>query len=259
MTGTAVVGAPAPASLAARPGWHAARVVAATPETPNARRLVLEVDGWPGNLPGQHLDLRLTAEDGYQATRSYSVASSGPSTEVELAVDRVDDGEVSPFLVDDVEVGDGVEVLGPLGGWFVWTPPEDPDPRPVQLIAGGSGVVPMLAMVRAHAAAGDPTDMRLLSAVRTPDDVFYRAELEAALAAGAPLRVDHVYSRRTPDGWSRPAGRITRDDLEALVLPPDRRARVYVCGSTGFVEQVLDWLAELGHDTSSVRAERFGG
>ena len=252
----------APASgrvRAATPSWHEAVVAAASPETPNARRLLLDVGGWPGSAPGQHLDLRLTAEDGYTATRSYSIASTGPGHLVELAVDRVEDGEVSAFLVDEVQVGDRLEVLGPLGGWFVWTPSDEPDPRPVQLIAGGSGVVPMLAMVRAHAAAGDAAQMRLLYAVRTPEDVFHRAELDEAAASTAPLAIDVVYSRRTPPGRSRPPGRITRDDLAAAVVPPERRPRVFVCGSTPFVEQVLTWLAELGHDLADVRAERFGG
>ncbi|WIB17013.1 ferredoxin reductase [Curtobacterium sp. MCPF17_050] len=244
-----------------RPGWHPATVAAVSPETPNARRLVLDVPSWPGNDPGQHLDLRLTAEDGYQATRSYSIASSGDGTRVTLAVDRVEDGEVSPFLVDAVEVGDALEVHGPLGGWFVWRPGADPASRPVQLIAGGSGVVPLLPMVAAHADAEDPTPFRLLYAVRTPEDVFFRAELDAALrtADRAPFDLDVVYSRRAPEGSTAPVGRLTRDRLAAAVLPADADAQVYVCGSTPFVEQVLRWLGELGHDTTGVRAERFGG
>ncbi|MBF4614982.1 ferredoxin reductase [Curtobacterium sp. VKM Ac-1376] len=240
-----------------RPAWHPATVASVGRETTNARRIVLDVPTWPGNDPGQHLDLRLTAEDGYQAQRSYSIASAGDSTDVVLAVDRVDGGEVSPFLVDAVEVGDALEVHGPLGGWFVWRPSEST--RPVQLIAGGSGIVPLVAMVTAHAEAADPAPFRLLAAVRTPDDVFFRAEIDRALTGDAPLEVTHVYSRTAPPGSTVPAGRLTRDALAAAVFPPDAGALVYVCGSTPFVEQVLRWLAELGHDTSDVRAERFGG
>ncbi|WP_260855578.1 FAD-binding oxidoreductase [Curtobacterium sp. 9128] len=244
-----------------RPAWHGATVAAVAAETPSARRLVLDVPTWPGNDAGQHLDLRLTAEDGYQATRSYSIASSGPGTRVVLAIDRVDDGEVSPFLVDDVEVGDALEVHGPLGGWFVWRPEPASEraPRPVQLIAGGSGIVPLVAMVTAHREAADPAPFRLLYGVRTPDDVFFRSELAAAVAGPAPLDLSIVFSRRAPDGSTMPAGRLTRDSLAAAVFPPDAGALVYVCGSTPFVEQVLRWLGELGHDTADVRAERFGG
>jgi ferredoxin-NADP reductase len=250
-----------PARPLRRPAWHPATVAAVSPETPNARRLVLDVPTWPGNDPGQHLDLRLTAEDGYQATRSYSVASWGDAPQVTLAVDRVEDGEVSSFLVDAVEVGDALEVHGPLGGWFVWRPGTVSSTRPVQLIAGGSGIVPLLPMVTAHAEAEDPTPFRLLYAVRSPEDVFFRPELDAALARtdDAPLHLEVVYSRRAPEGATTPAGRLTRERLAAAVLPPDAGALVYVCGSTPFVEQVLRWLGELGHDTSEVRAERFGG
>ncbi|WP_083403968.1 ferredoxin reductase [Curtobacterium sp. MCBA15_001] len=250
--------APAPpAPPRRRPAWHDATVAALAPETPNARRIVLDVPTWPGNDAGQHLDLRLTAEDGYQATRSYSIASSGDGTRVTLAVDRVDDGEVSPFLVDAVEVGDDLEVHGPLGGWFVWRPTGSE--RPVQLIAGGSGIVPLVAMVDAHAAAEDLQPFRLLYAVRAPEDVFFRTELDAAQRATAPFDLTTVYSRRAPVGTGIPAGRLTRATLADAVLPPEAGALVYVCGSTPFVEQVLTWLGELGHDTRDVRAERFGG
>ncbi len=160
-----------------RPAWHPATVASVATETPNARRIVLDVPTWPGNDPGQHLDLRLTAEDGYQASRSYSIASAGAGTRVTLAVDRVEGGEVSPFLVDAIEVGDAVDVHGPLGGWFVWRP--GASDRPVQLIAGGSGIVPLLPMVTAHAEADDPVPFRLLYATRTPEDVFFREELDA--------------------------------------------------------------------------------
>jgi ferredoxin-NADP reductase len=244
-----------PARARRRPAWHPATVASVAPETPNARRIVLDVPTWPGNDAGQHLDLRLTAEDGYQATRSYSIASSGDGTSVLLAVDRVEGGEVSPFLVDAVEVGDALEVHGPLGGWFVWHPGDDA--RPVQLIAGGSGIVPLAAIAGAHADAGDDAPFRLLYAVRTPEDVFFRPELARAERAGVDVTV--VHSRTAPAGSTVPAGRLTRASLEAAVFPPSAGALVYVCGSTPFVEQVLRWLGDLGHDTADVRAERFGG
>ncbi|HWI30308.1 MAG TPA: FAD-binding oxidoreductase [Microbacterium sp.] len=238
--------------------WHVATIVESRPETTTARRIVLDVPTWPGNEAGSHLDVRLTAPDGYQATRSYSIASSGDGTRVELAVDELPDGEVSPFLVHDLRPGDQLELHGPLGAFFVWTPPvENASLRPVQLIAGGSGVVPLFAMAAAHAAAGDATEFRLLYSVRTPDDVFFRDEL-AALAA-ASLRLDLVYTRRTPIGWPAPAGRVTRAVLNAAAVPAASRPLVYVCGPTPFVETVASWLVEDGHAPGHVRTERFGG
>jgi ferredoxin-NADP reductase len=229
-------------------------------ETPTARRLVLDVPTWPGNDAGQHVDVRLTAEDGYQATRSYSLASSGDSTRLELVVAEVEGGEVSPFLVHDIAVGDALEVHGPLGAFFVWRPPHEGSSglRPVQLIAGGSGVVPLLAMVRAHLAAGDDTPFRLLYSVRTPSDVFFRDGLEYASASGA-LRLDLVYTRVAPPGWQTAAGRLTKDTLESLVIQAYEQPAVFVCGPTSFVEAVASWLVELGHRPTSIRTERFGG
>lgn len=255
------VAPPVPALRAVpRAGWHVATVAATHRETPNATRIELDVDGWPGNEAGQHLDVRLTAPDGYTATRSYSIASSGESTRVVLAVDKLPDGEVSPYLVDELRAGDQLEVHGPLGAFFVWRPASaTDDTRPVQLIAGGSGVVPLYAMARAHADAGDPTPFRLLYSVRTPDDVYFADEWTGLAAASAPLQLDLVYTRRTPDGWPTPPGRITRQALEAAVVPPTEQPRVYVCGSTGFVELVAGWLVELGHDPRDIRTERYGG
>ena len=235
--------------------WHTGTVVEAAPETPTARRIVVEVPTWPGNDAGSHLDIRLTAPDGYQAQRSYSIASAGEGTRVVLAVDELPVGEVSAFLVHELVVGDQVELHGPLGAFFVWHPPEPGDlmPAPVQLIAGGSGVVPLFAMLSAHAAAGDATEFRMLYSVRTPADVFFRAELDALMG------VDYIYTRETPDPWPVPAGRITREALAAAILPPDRAPRIYVCGPTPFVEVVANWLVDLGHQTTSIRTERFGG
>ena len=254
----------AAATRVPRAGWHVGTVVAAHRETPNAARIDLDVEGWPGNAAGQHLDVRLTAPDGYTATRSYSIASSGPATRVVLAIDKLPDGEVSPFLVDEVRMGDMLEVHGPLGAFFVWRPAAGsnagPDAaRPVQLVAGGSGVVPLFAMARAHADADDPTPFRLLYSARTPADVYFADELQELAAASAPFRLDFVYTRRTPDGWPTQARRITREALAAAVIPADQRPIVYVCGSTGFVERVASWLIELGHDPGSIRTERFGG
>ncbi len=243
-----------------RSGWHVATVAATHRETPNASRLELDVPGWPGNAPGQHVDVRLTAPDGYSATRSYSIASSGSSNRVVLAVDKLPDGEVSPYLVDEVRAGDMLELHGPLGAFFVWAPAaETGDTRPVQLIAGGSGVVPLFAIATAHAGADDPTPFRLLYSVRTPDDVYFSEELHRLADASAPFRLDLLYTRRAPDGWPSPVGRVTREALEASVVPAAERPRVYVCGSTGFVELVADWLVDLGHDPRSIRTERYGG
>jgi ferredoxin-NADP reductase len=244
---------------AVRAAWHVGTVSAAVLETPSARRIGLDVPTWPGNIAGQHLDVRLTAPDGYQATRSYSLASSGPAMSVELVVAEVPDGEVSPFLVHDVAVGDQVELHGPLGAFFVWRPPaEGAGMRPVQLIAGGSGVVPLVSILRAHVAAGDATPMRLLYSVRTPADMFYAGELAAAGSSGAS-RVDIVYTRATPEGWAEPAGRLTHTGLEHRAIPAAEDPLVFVCGPTAFVEAVAEWLVELGHRPTSIRTERFGG
>ncbi len=235
-------------------GWAPARVAAVSPATPTARVLRIHVPGWPGNLPGQHLDLRLTAEDGYQAVRSYSIASYGPGEDVELAVDEVPDGEVSPYLVQDVRPGDELEVKGPLGGFFVW---REDDPSPVQLIAGGSGVVPLLAMARARAASASTAPFRLLYSVRSPADAMYRDEVTALDAAGIALT--WVYTRHGPDGWNGPVGRVSPDLLRAHTVAPTEDPAVFVCGPTGFVEAVASALVALGHDPARVRTERFGG
>jgi ferredoxin-NADP reductase len=219
---------------------------------------VLDVPGWPGNDAGSHLDIRLTAPDGYQASRSYSIASYGPSTRVVLAVDTIPTGEVSPFLTGELRVGDQLEVHGPLGAYFVWRPAGfGATTGPVQLIGGGSGIVPLLAIAEAAAEAGKMGDVRLLSSVRSPADQFFDAELEALAAAG--LRIDRVYTRSAPDGWPVPPGRLTRETLAAAIPDPATIERSYVCGPTPFVEAVSDWLIELGHQPGTIRTERFGG
>jgi ferredoxin-NADP reductase len=234
--------------------WKVGTVAAVHTETPSGRSIQLDVPGWGGNLAGQHLDVRLTAPDGYQAVRSYSIASADTSDRLELAVDRLPDGEVSPYLVDDLLPGDELEVRGPLGGWFVWRPT---DTRPVQLIGGGSGIVPLMAMLRAHAASGSTARFRLLYSVRTPHDVFFRDEL--AGLASPTVEVTFVYTRMTPEGWPRPAGRLTADVLAEAAIPASEEPAVFVCGPTGFVESVADWLVALGHPAASVKTERFGG
>jgi ferredoxin-NADP reductase len=222
--------------------------------TPTARILRVHVPGWPGNLPGQHLDLRLTAEDGYQAVRSYSIASFGPGEDVELAIDEVPDGEVSPYLVRDVQPGDELEVKGPLGGFFVW---HEADPSPVQLIAGGSGIVPLLAMARARAASASTAPFRLLYSVRSPGDAIYRDEVESLDAAGVALT--WIFTRSGPPGWTGRVGRIRADDLRQHSTSPGNSPAVFVCGPTGFVEATASALVQLGHDPARVRTERFGG
>lgn len=240
-------------------GWHAATVRAVTVETPSARRIEFEVPSWPGNDAGSHVDVRLTAPDGYQATRSYSIASSGETPRVVLAVDEVPGGEVSPFLVHELQPGDQVELHGPLGSYFVWGP--DGEQRPVQLIAGGSGVVPLYAMAEVRDALQevrrDATPFRLLYSVRTPEDRFFAPELSRF--AGRGLDIRYVYTRQAPDGWAEPVGRITRETLAAAVWPVEQRPSVYVCGPTAFVEAVADWLVALGHEPRDIRTERFGG
>lgn len=238
--------------------WHTATVADVRAETSTAKRLALDVPTWPGNDAGAHLDLRLTAPDRYQASRSYSIASSGDGTRLILAIDEVPDGEVSPFLVHDLRVGDQIEVHGPLGAFFVWTPSTEAAPRPVQLIAGGSGVVPLYAMAQAHAASDDASEFRLLYSVRTPGDVFFADELTTLASAGS-LHLDIVYTRAAPPEASVPPARLTAERLRDAVVPAEHSPRVYVCGPTPFVEAVSRWLLDAGHKPGDIRTERFGG
>lgn len=206
-----------------------------------------------GALAGQHVDIRLTAPDGYTAQRSYSLSSAAGADPVEVTVERFEEGEVSPYLVDALEIGDAVEMRGPVGGWLVWRPE---DASPVQLIAGGSGVAPLMSMLRTWAAAGRPVPVRLLYGVTDPDRVYYREELAHLEDLGA--RIDLRYSRRVPDGSGLAAGRLTRADLAELLLPPADDPSIFVCGPTGFVETVADALVALGYPEHRVRTERFG-
>jgi ferredoxin-NADP reductase len=245
------------AAVPGRLTWRAATLVEARWETPSARTLVLDVPGWDGHLPGQHVDVRLTAPDGYQAQRSYSIASAwAPGGRVELTIQRLDDGEVSPYLADVLEVGEQVELRGPVGGWFVWRPAPS---HPVLLIAGGSGVVPLAAMIRARSLAGAKTPFRLIYSVRTPDDAIYADELRKRGLDNTGLDVRFVYTRKTPDGWPDPPKRIDVATINTYGWPADFTPDVYVCGPTSFVESVADILVALGHDPKRIRTERFGG
>ena len=235
------------------PTWLRGTVTDALALTDRSRSLHLEVPGWPGNLPGQHVDIRLTAPDGYQAVRSYSLATSGPGEHIELGVDRLPEGEVSPYLVDVAEVGDTVEVRGPLGGWFIWRPG---DPRPVQMIAGGSGVVPFIAMIRAREAVPADGPFRLLYSVRSSSAAMYRDYLDDHPAGTA---VNWIYTRDAPARSNRPAGRLTNLDLESHVIPIDQEPLTFVCGSTGFAEHVSQLLIDQGHPASMIKIERYGG
>jgi ferredoxin-NADP reductase len=242
--------------LSAAPlGWRVARLVERRVETPTAQTLVLEVPGWPGHLPGQHVDVRLTAEDGYQAARSYSLAAPGTDGRIELTVQRVPDGEVSPYLIDAWAQGDPVEVRGPVGGWFIWRTEET---SPVLLVAGGSGIVPLMAMVRARRVAGSRVPFRLVYSARTPTDVFYADELRRRVRDDLGLDVAYVYTREAPEGWRGEPHRVGLADLNTHGWPPDLEPHCYVCGPTGFVETVADLLVGLGHQARRVRTERFG-
>ena len=230
--------------------WKVATVRATRTEAPNVRTLVLDVPGWPGHQAGQHVDVRLTAEDGYQAQRSYSIASAPESPELELTVEELEDGEVSPYLVEAAQPGDQFELRGPIGGYFTWTADRG---GPLLLVAGGSGVVPLMAMIRHRRSAGSDADARLLLSVKTRADIIYREELEAA---GVGLHI--TLTRESPAGWTGDTRRIDAEMLRAVGLPPDERPHVYVCGPTPFVEEAARLLVEIGHAPAAVRTERFG-
>jgi len=236
--------------------WRAATVESARTESPTARTLVLRVPQWPGHLPGQHVDVRLTAPDGYSAQRSYSIASAWNDTGVvELTVQRVEEGEVSTYLTDGLEVGQPLELRGPVGGWFVWRN----EPPPVLLVAGGSGIVPLMAMIRARGDVRGRQPFRLVYSARTPQDVLYATELARRVRDDPGLDVTFVYTRKTPEGWPTPPGRLTVATLNTHGWPPDFAPDVFVCGPTSFVETAADILVALGHDPKKIRTERFGG
>jgi ferredoxin-NADP reductase len=236
-------------------GWRTAALADKRPETPTASTLLFDVDGWPGHRAGQHVDLRLTAEDGYQAARSYSIASPPEDDTVALTIERLEDGEVSPYLVDVMEPGDKLELRGPVGGWFVWT---TEDGGPLLLVAGGSGIVPLMSMLRHRAATDDAVPARVLVSARTIDDLIYGRELAALEASNDGLELFVTLTREAPPGWDGFARRIDRELLAEVAWPAAERPRTYICGPTSFVEAAADGLVSLGHDPAEIRTERFG-
>jgi ferredoxin-NADP reductase len=236
--------------------WRIGTVVALHDETATARTITLEVPEWPGHVAGQHVDVRLTASDGYSAVRSYSIASA-PNSErrVELTVERLADGEVSPYLTQELAINDRLELRGPIGGWFVWRTQQA---EPVQLIAGGSGIAPLMAMIRSRASAGSVAPFRLLYSVREPGAVFYGDELRALSAHDPALSVTYAYTRVIPRNWSRPPGRIDGALIADTTLPSSLVPTCYVCGPTSFVESAAGLLTGSGHSPDRIRTERFG-
>jgi ferredoxin-NADP reductase len=236
--------------------WRTATVVGMQYETATARTITLAVRDWPGHVAGQHVDVRLTAPDGYSAVRSYSIASA-PSSDrrIQITVERLPNGEVSPYLTQEVMVGDELELRGPIGGWFVWLSDQT---EPIQLVAGGSGIVPLMAMIRSRASAGSAAAFRLLYSVREPEAVFYRDELAALSNQGNSVAVTYAYTRVTPRDWPRPAGRIDAALIATGTWPSSLRPTSYVCGPTSLVEHASDLLIAAGHDRERIRTERFG-
>jgi ferredoxin-NADP reductase len=242
------------AAVSGRLTWQLATVVELVGETPRVQSIVLDAAEWAGHRAGQHVDVRLTAEDGYQAQRSYSIASAPEDDHLVLTVERLDDGEVSSYLVGELRPGDELELRGPIGGWFVW---DDSLGGPLLLVGGGSGVVPLRAMLRHRAASGGDVPARLLYSARSLDDVIYRDELDRLAAAGeADVRL--TLTREAPDGWQGYRGRVDRELLADVAWPAAERPLAYVCGPTAFVEAVAAELVGLGYDPGRVRTERFG-
>jgi ferredoxin-NADP reductase len=236
--------------------WRLARLTRRVDETPRVKTLVFGVPGWPGHRAGQHVDVRLTAEDGYQAQRSYSIASAPEDSDrVALTVERIDDGEVSPYLVDELAEGDQIELRGPIGGYFVW----DIDVGgPLLLVGGGSGVCPLMAMLRHRAARESRVPTRLLYSSRTLEDVIYKGELDQLAGRADGLEVFHTLTRSQPPGWSGYARRIDREMLAEVGFAPEQRPLCMVCGPTPLVEAVARTLVELGNPPDRVKTERFG-
>ncbi len=241
--------------------WRTATVVNVIEETGTTRTLLLDVPGWPGHRAGQHVDVRLTAEDGYQAQRSYSLASAPNDTRLALTVERLDDGEVSSYLCAELREGDRFELRGPIGGYFVW---DVSDGGPLLLVAGGSGIVPLMAMLRHRAAtlldhaARHSLPARLLYSSQRWTNVIYREELNRLSATDDSLQVTHTITREAPADWSGFRRRIDRTMLTEVAWPPAQRPRIFVCGPTPLVESVASDLAALGHDPAFIKTERFG-
>jgi ferredoxin-NADP reductase len=229
-------------------------VVELLDETARVKSVVLDCPDWPGHRAGQHVDVRLTAEDGYQAQRSYSIASAPEDEQLVLTVERLEDGEVSPYLVDELRPGDELELRGPIGGYFVW---EESHGGPLLLVAGGSGVVPFHSMLRHRAAAHSAIPARLLYSARSLPEVIYRDEL-GRLAAEDEVDVHFTLTREWPDGWSGFRRRIDEELLREVAWPPSERPLVYACGPTAFVEAAASGLVALGHEAGRIKTERFG-
>jgi ferredoxin-NADP reductase len=235
--------------------WQLGTVHELVKETPRVSSLLLDAPNWSGHLAGQHVDVRLTADDGYQTERSYSIGSAPEALRLEITVERLDDGEVSPYLVGEVRPGDKIEFRGPIGGYFVWRASDD---RPLLLVAGGSGVVPLMAMIRHRAALRSMTPTRLLYSSRSEEDIIYRAELERLSASGDGFMVVHTLTRSQPPGWRGYARRIDRAMLEEVVWPKAQNPIAFVCGPTPLVEGVARNLVDAGFDAASIKTERFG-
>ena len=236
-----------------RLSWQLATVSALIDETPDVRSIQLDPPAWPGHRAGQHVDVRLTAEDGYQAQRSYSIASAPEDERLVLTVERLADGEVSPYIVGELRSGDKLEIRGPVGGYFVW---EEALGGPLLLVGGGSGVVPLRAILRHHRAVGSTVPARLLYSARTLDDVIYHDELAQLTHAG--VEVHFTLTRTQPAGWRGYGRRIDPEMLDEVSWPPSERPLVYVCGPTSFVETAASTLVGLGHEPTRIRTERFG-
>ena len=243
------------AAVLRRLTWAIAEVTDRIDETPRVRSLTFDVPGWPGHLPGQHIDVRLTAEDGYQAQRSYSISTPADGACVTITVERLEDGEVSTYLTDILELGDRIELRGPIGGYFVWEPSRG---GPLGLIGGGSGVAPLMAMLRARVAADCDVPVRMLCSWRTAEDVIYADELAAIARDANEVSITHTLTRSAPDGWSGRRGRLDQEALSQLAWPSELEPLTCVCGPTGFVEAVAAALVELGHGPHRILTERFG-
>jgi ferredoxin-NADP reductase len=240
---------------ARRLNWMTATVREVIEETPRVRSLVLDVPDWPGHRAGQHVDARLTSDDGYQAQRSYSIASAPEDAQLVLTVEMLSDGEVSSYLAGEARVGDQFEMRGPIGGYFVWTAALG---GPLFLVAGGSGIVPLMAMLRHRAAAMSNVPATLLYSSRSQPDIIYRAELDELQGQGSRLQVVHTLTRERPAGWNGLTRRIDRAMLQATGFDPEARPRIFVCGPTPLVESATRELRDLGHAPQLIKTERFG-
>jgi ferredoxin-NADP reductase len=237
-----------------RLSWQLGEVVATHFETATARSITFAVASWPGHRAGQHVDVRLTAEDGYRVERSYSIASAPEDgARITLTVERLDNGEVSPYLVDELRIGDRLELRGPIGGYFVW---EARFGGPLLLIAGGSGIAPLMAMIRHRAASRSTVPTRLLYSSRSLDSVMFRDELARIASNGSGIETRYTLTRSRPADWTGYRRRIDTDMLREVAWPSDRRAQAFICGPTEFVETAAASLVELGH--VHIKTERFG-